>query len=60
MRETGAEPNGPSERFVAELHDSMDALDEAVIRLSNRLMHSSPDAMSAMKKIFWEGTRTLG
>ncbi len=42
--------------LFSELHDSIEALDEAVFRLSNRLMHSSPDAMAAMKKIFWQGT----
>ena len=42
--------------LFAELHESVEAVDEAVFRLSNRLMHSSPAAMAAMKKIFWEGT----
>lgn len=42
--------------LYAELHPETDDLDEAVSRLANTLMHSSPAAMAEMKKIFWGGT----
>ncbi len=42
--------------LFAEIHDSIEAMDEAIYRLSNTLMHSSPQAMAEMKKIFWKGT----
>lgn len=42
--------------LYAELHTSMDKMDESVSRLANTLMHSSPEAMAELKKIFWKGT----
>lgn len=42
--------------LYAELHPTMDSMDESIRRLSNQLMHSSPEAMAEMKKIFWQGT----
>ena len=42
--------------LFAELHDSIENMDEAVYYLANTLAHSSPEAMAAMKKIFWKGT----
>jgi methylglutaconyl-CoA hydratase len=42
--------------LFAEVHDSAENMDEAILRLSNTLSHSSPDAMAEMKKIFWKGT----
>lgn len=42
--------------LLAETHDSIEAMDEAVNRLANTLSHSSPQAMAQMKKIFWQGT----
>lgn len=42
--------------LYAELHTSVEELDESIHRLANSLMHSSPDAMAALKKIFWKGT----
>lgn len=42
--------------LYAELHASVEGLDEAVHRLADRLAHSSPDAMEQMKKMFWQGT----
>jgi methylglutaconyl-CoA hydratase len=41
--------------LFAEVHDSVENMDEAIIRLSTTLSHSSPDAMAEMKKIFWRG-----
>ena len=42
--------------LFAELHDSIENMDEAVYNLANTLAHSSPVAMAEMKKIFWKGT----
>lgn len=42
--------------LFAEVHDSVINMDESVQRLANALAHSSPDAMAAMKTIFWKGT----
>ena len=42
--------------LFAEVHESIENMDEAVDRLANTLAHSSPLAMAEMKKIFWNGT----
>jgi len=42
--------------LYAEIHNSVDELDEAVRSLAERLSHSSPDAMYQLKKVFWQGT----
>ncbi|MES2773559.1 MAG: enoyl-CoA hydratase/isomerase family protein [Bacteroidota bacterium] len=42
--------------LFAEVHSSVENMDESVIRLANTLSHSNPEAMSEMKKIFWKGT----
>jgi methylglutaconyl-CoA hydratase len=42
--------------LFAEVHADMDGLDESIRRLADTLMHSSPEAMTEMKKIFWKGT----
>jgi methylglutaconyl-CoA hydratase len=42
--------------LFAELHASVEDMDESIRRLSHNLSHSSPDAMAEMKKIFWKGT----
>ncbi|MEO7394098.1 MAG: enoyl-CoA hydratase/isomerase family protein [Chitinophagaceae bacterium] len=42
--------------LYAELHPATEQMDESIRRLSNELVHSSPEAMSEMKKIFWQGT----
>jgi methylglutaconyl-CoA hydratase len=42
--------------LFAEIHSSIETLDEAVVRLSHSLVHSSPEAMTEMKKTFWKGT----
>ncbi|MER3463092.1 MAG: enoyl-CoA hydratase [Chitinophagaceae bacterium] len=41
--------------LYAELHPTSDCMDESIRRLSHQLMHSSPDAMAEMKKVFWQG-----
>jgi methylglutaconyl-CoA hydratase len=42
--------------LYAELHHSIEAMDESLHRIANNLAHSNPAAMAAMKKIFWKGT----
>jgi methylglutaconyl-CoA hydratase len=42
--------------MFAEVHETIEGMDEAIDRLANTLSHSSPQAMAAMKKIFWKGT----
>ena len=42
--------------LFAEVHDSIEGMDESIDRLANVLAHSNPEAMAAMKKIFWKGT----
>jgi len=42
--------------LFAEVHETVENMDEFIHRLSNTLMHSSPLAMAEMKKMFWKGT----
>jgi methylglutaconyl-CoA hydratase len=42
--------------LYAELHNSVEDMDESIRRLSHHLSHSNPQAMHEMKKIFWKGT----
>ena len=42
--------------LFAEVHNSIDNMDESVYRLANSLAHSNPGAMAEMKKVFWKGT----
>jgi methylglutaconyl-CoA hydratase len=42
--------------LFAELHSTIEEVDDAIHRLSHTLSHSNPDAMAEMKKIFWKGT----
>lgn len=42
--------------LFAEVHPSVESMDESVSRLANSLAHSSPDAMSEIKKMNWKGT----
>jgi methylglutaconyl-CoA hydratase len=42
--------------LYAELHNTIEELDDAVASLANRLSHSSPEAMAELKKVFWQGT----
>jgi methylglutaconyl-CoA hydratase len=42
--------------LFAELHPDVAGMDESIHRLANVLMHSSPEAMAEMKRIFWQGT----
>lgn len=42
--------------LFSECHPTTEGMDESIQRLSNQLAHSSPEAISEMKKIFWQGT----
>lgn len=42
--------------LFAELHPSVEGMDESIDRLAESLAHASPEAMTEMKKIFWKGT----
>ncbi|WP_121352606.1 enoyl-CoA hydratase/isomerase family protein [Flavisolibacter nicotianae] len=42
--------------LFAECHPTIESMDESVRRLSHQLAHSSPEAMSELKKIFWQDT----
>jgi len=42
--------------LYAEIHNTVDEMDEAIRSLADRLSHSSPEAMYQLKKIFWHGT----
>ena len=42
--------------LFAEVHSHVDGMDESIARLCELLSHSSPEAMTEMKKIFWRGT----
>ena len=42
--------------LYADVHDTVEALDAAVLSLANKLSAYNPEALSAMKKVFWENT----
>ena len=42
--------------LFAEVHETIEELDAAVLKLARQLAASSPEAMKALKEIFWEGT----
>ena len=42
--------------LFAEVHSTTEAMDESISRLANQLAHSSPEAMTELKHIFWKGT----
>lgn len=46
--------------LFAELHPSVESMDESVNRLADSLAHYHPDAMKELKKIFWQGTDDWG
>jgi methylglutaconyl-CoA hydratase len=47
---------GKRKGLFAEVHESVENMDDSIIRLSNALSHSSPEAMAELKKVFWKGT----
>jgi methylglutaconyl-CoA hydratase len=42
--------------LFAELHPSVESMDESIIRLSHTLVASSPEATAELKKLSWQGT----
>lgn len=42
--------------LFAELHETLENMEESIRRLATTLSHSNPQAMAEMKKIFWKGT----
>lgn len=42
--------------LYSEIHTDVSQVNEAVFTLANKLAHSNPEAMTQLKKIFWEGT----
>jgi methylglutaconyl-CoA hydratase len=42
--------------LFAEVHESLQNMDESIYRLASTLSHFSPEAMAEMKKVFWHGT----
>ena len=42
--------------LFAELHPTIEGMDESIERLATTLVHSSPAAIEELKKIFWKGT----
>ena len=42
--------------LFAEVHETIEAMDESIERLSLRLSNSNPEAMAEMKKMFWADT----
>jgi methylglutaconyl-CoA hydratase len=42
--------------LYASLHNSKEEMDEAISKLATRLASSSPDAMTELKKVCWQGT----
>lgn len=44
--------------LFAEVHESVQNMDESIYRLASTLSHFSPEAMTEMKKVFWQGTAT--
>src|SRR3982751_267927 len=42
--------------LYAELHPTLESMEESISRLTNSLANTSPDAMAEMKRIFWHDT----
>lgn len=42
--------------LYAEVHTSMEGVDEAVKNLGNKLAQSNPEAMADLKRVLWQGT----
>lgn len=42
--------------LYAELHPTVEGMDESISRLVSQLSHSSPQAMTELKRVFWKGT----
>ena len=42
--------------LYAELHPTLESMEESIARLTDSLAHTSVEAMAEMKKVFWHGT----
>lgn len=42
--------------LYTEVYSSIEEMDKSILQLADTLMHSSPEAIAEMKKIFWKGT----
>ncbi len=42
--------------LFAEVHETIQNMDESIYRLATALAHSNPEAMTEMKKMFWQGS----
>jgi methylglutaconyl-CoA hydratase len=42
--------------LFAEVHETVETMDESIFRLTNHLAQSNPDAMAEIKKMLWQGT----
>jgi len=47
---------GGRKGLFAEVHATVDGMDESIAKLAHALIHSNPQAMAEVKKIFWKGT----
>ena len=47
---------GKKKGMFAEVHESVQNMDESIYRLASSLAHFSPEAMAEMKKVLWQGT----
>ena len=42
--------------MFAEVHETVENMDESIFRLTNHLAQSNPEAMAEIKKMLWQGT----
>ena len=42
--------------LYADVFETIDAMDEAVLVLAQKLVNSNPEALRLLKKVFWQGT----
>lgn len=42
--------------LYTEIFDTVEAMDESITTLANKLANSNPEAMQMLKKVFWQGT----
>jgi len=47
---------GKRHGLYSEIHKTVLEVDDSIKKLSERLSHSSPEAMAQLKKVFWHGT----
>ena len=47
---------GKRKNLFAEVHETVENMDESIFRLANHLAQSNPAAMSAIKNMLWQGT----